>query len=58
MALPFGPDLVWLLDQVVAGRLDPRIGWRGRWERAPEAAAALLARTVRGKAVLDVAVAA
>ncbi|MEU9792106.1 hypothetical protein AB0E27_16045 [Streptomyces sparsogenes] len=36
------------------GRLDPQIGWRGSWERAPEAVAALLGRRVRGKAVLDI----
>ncbi|EFC81268.1 Zn-dependent alcohol dehydrogenase [Parafrankia sp. EUN1f] len=42
--------LVRLLDQ---GQLDPQIGWRGSWERAPEAAEALLSRRVAGKAVLD-----
>jgi NADPH:quinone reductase-like Zn-dependent oxidoreductase len=33
--------------------LDPQIGWRGSWERASEAADALLGRHVKGKAVLD-----
>ncbi|MFV2172759.1 zinc-binding dehydrogenase [Actinomadura sp. LOL_016] len=47
---PFGP-LVQLLEE---GRLDPQIGWRGGWDRAPEAAEALLSRRLRGKAVLDV----
>ena len=36
------------------GRLDPQIGWRGEWERAAEAAEAISARRVNGKAVLDV----
>jgi hypothetical protein len=40
---------------LAAGELDPQIGWRGSWERAGEAAAALLGRRVRGKAVLEVA---
>ncbi|WP_241842230.1 zinc-binding dehydrogenase [Pseudofrankia sp. BMG5.36] len=43
--------LVRLLDR---GELDPQIGWRGPWERAPEVAEALLSRRVAGKAVLDV----
>jgi NADPH:quinone reductase-like Zn-dependent oxidoreductase len=42
--------LVRLLDQ---GDLDPQIGWRGPWQRAAEAADALLSRRVAGKAVLD-----
>jgi NADPH2:quinone reductase len=36
------------------GGLDPQIGWRGPWNRAAEAAEALLSREVRGKAVLDI----
>ena len=36
------------------GALDPQIGRRHSWERAGEAAAALLARQVRGNAVLEV----
>jgi NADPH:quinone reductase-like Zn-dependent oxidoreductase len=43
--------LVWLLE---AGELDPQIGWRGSWDRAGEAAAALIDRRVRGKAILEV----
>jgi len=35
-------------------KLDPQIGWRGEWDRAPEAARALLAREFTGRAVLDV----
>ncbi|MGO4427045.1 zinc-binding dehydrogenase, partial [Streptomyces sp. MCAF7] len=51
---PFGPDLAYLVSLLAKGRLDPQIGWRGSWERAPEAVAALLGRRVRGKAVLDI----
>jgi NADPH:quinone reductase-like Zn-dependent oxidoreductase len=50
----FGRDLEFLLGLVAAGELDPQIGWRGPWEKAADAAAALLGRKVRGKAVLDV----
>ena len=52
---PFGPDLAHLVGLLARGELDPQIGWRGPWERADEAAGALLARRVQGKAVLDVA---
>ncbi|MDN3356015.1 zinc-binding dehydrogenase [Actinomadura sp. DC4] len=51
---PFGPDLAYLAGLLADGGLDPQIGWRGPWERAAEAADALLSRRVRGKAVLDV----
>ncbi|GAA4999980.1 zinc-binding dehydrogenase [Actinopolymorpha pittospori] len=51
----FGPDLAYLASLVAAGALDPQVGWRGGWERAGEAAEALLNRQVTGKAVLDVA---
>lgn len=51
---PFGSDLNFLMGLLEKGKLDPQIGWRGSWERAPEAAAALLGRRVLGKAVLDV----
>lgn len=47
-----GADIAYLLSLVARGELDPRIGWRGSWERAQEAAAALLERRVKGKAVL------
>jgi NADPH:quinone reductase-like Zn-dependent oxidoreductase len=50
----FGPDLAYLASLVVAGRLDPQVGWRGSWERAGDAADALLSRQIAGKAVLDV----
>ncbi len=51
----FGPDLEVLVGLVAAGELDPLVHWRGPWEKVAEAAAALLGRTVRGKAVLEVA---
>ena len=50
----FGPDLALLVGLVAAGELDPQIGWRGPWDKAADAAAALLGRQVRGKAVLEV----
>jgi NADPH:quinone reductase-like Zn-dependent oxidoreductase len=50
----FGPDLSFLVGLVAAGELDPQIGWRGPWEKAAEAAAALLGRQARGKAVMEV----
>ena len=50
----FGSDLAYLLGLVAAGQLDPQIDWRGPWDKVDEAAAALLGRKVRGKAVLEV----
>ena len=50
----FGPDLAYLVELLESNALDPQIGWRGPWERASEAAEALLGRRVSGKAVLDV----
>ena len=49
-----GSALATLLDLLAAGDLSVEIGWRGPLERAAEAAGALLARRVRGKAVFDV----
>jgi NADPH:quinone reductase len=49
----FGPDLSFLVGLVAAGELDPQVGWRGPWEKAADAAAALLGRQVRGKAVVE-----
>ena len=49
----FGPDLSVLAGLVASGELDPQVGWRGPWEKAADAAAALLGRQVRGKAVLE-----
>jgi NADPH:quinone reductase-like Zn-dependent oxidoreductase len=51
---PVGADLSYLVKLLAAGKLDPQIGWRGAWDRAPEAARALLAREFTGRAVLDV----
>jgi NADPH:quinone reductase-like Zn-dependent oxidoreductase len=51
---PVGDDLAYLVALLDAGELDPQIGWRGPWDRAGEAAAALMDRRVRGKAVLEV----
>jgi NADPH:quinone reductase len=51
---PFGPDLAYLVQLLAAGELDPQVGWRGSWDRAEEAADALLARRVLGKAVLEI----
>jgi NADPH:quinone reductase len=51
---PVGADLSCLVKLLGAGQLDPQIGWRGPWDRAPEAARALLAREFSGRAVLDV----
>jgi NADPH:quinone reductase len=50
----FGADLAYLVDLVAAAELDPQVDWRGPWEEVSEAAAALLGREVRGKAVLEV----
>ncbi|MEV5554781.1 zinc-binding dehydrogenase [Nonomuraea wenchangensis] len=51
---PFGADLAHLIGLLAVGELDAQIGWRGPWNKAMEAADALLARRVAGKAVLDV----
>ncbi|MFF0520396.1 zinc-binding dehydrogenase [Actinomadura nitritigenes] len=48
------PDLAWLGGQVAAGRLDPGISWRGSWDGAEDAVAALLERRLHGKAVLEI----
>ena len=50
----FGLDIGYLTSLVERKELNPQIGWRGVWERATEAADALLARQVSGKAVLDI----
>jgi len=50
----FGPDLAYLIALVAAGELDPQVGWRGPWQKAADAAAALMGRKVQGKAVLEV----
>jgi NADPH:quinone reductase-like Zn-dependent oxidoreductase len=50
---PVGADLAFLVGLLAQGRIDPQVGWRAPWDRAPETAEALLSRRVRGKAVLD-----
>ncbi|MCA2220759.1 zinc-binding dehydrogenase [Nonomuraea aurantiaca] len=50
---PFGGDLAHLVGLLTAGELDAQVGWRGPWDKTMEAADALLARRVAGKAVLD-----
>ncbi|MFD3575547.1 zinc-binding dehydrogenase [Streptomyces sp. NPDC058644] len=49
-----GADLGWLASLVARGELDPQIGRRDDWSRTGESLAALLAREVAGKAVLDI----
>jgi NADPH:quinone reductase-like Zn-dependent oxidoreductase len=53
-----GADLAVLVRLVAEGSLDVEIGWRGPWERAAQAAEALVGRRVNGKAVLDLRAAA
>jgi NADPH:quinone reductase len=43
------------VELLEAGEIDPQIGLRVSWDEVSEAAEALLARRVAGKAVLDVA---
>lgn len=50
----FGADLAYLVGLLTTGELDPQVDWRGPWEKVSDAAAALLGRKVRGKAVLEV----
>ncbi|RJL26644.1 zinc-binding dehydrogenase [Bailinhaonella thermotolerans] len=52
--MPIGGDLAHLVALVESGALDAQVDWRTPWDRAPEAAEALLSRRIRGKAVLDV----
>lgn len=49
-----GPDLTWLADRLAAKDLTPHISWRGNWNQADEAIAAVLGRSLHGKAVLDI----
>jgi NADPH:quinone reductase-like Zn-dependent oxidoreductase len=51
---PFGADLAYLVEFLAAGALDPQIGLRAPWHDIADAAEALLARRVAGKAILDV----
>ncbi|WP_244270577.1 hypothetical protein [Mycolicibacterium smegmatis] len=51
---PIAGDLSYLLTLLADGELDPQIGLRDSWDNISTAAAALLGRTVAGKAVLRV----
>jgi NADPH:quinone reductase-like Zn-dependent oxidoreductase len=53
-----GADLATLVQLVADGSLNVEIGWRGPWEQLTQAAAALVGRRVKGKAVLDLPAAA
>jgi NADPH2:quinone reductase len=48
-----GTDLEHLLSLIAEDKLTVDLGWRGSWTRFDEAAEALFARKVAGKAVLD-----
>jgi NADPH2:quinone reductase len=50
---PVGADLAYLMRLLAGQRLDPQIVWRGPWDRASEAAQALMNRQIAGKVVLD-----
>jgi NADPH2:quinone reductase len=54
---PYSADLATLVDLLRDGVLTPQTGWRGPFEQLPDAVAALRARSVNGKAVLDLAAA-
>lgn len=53
VSTPMGDDLAHLVGLLAAGELSVQVGWRGPWEKAAQAAEALLSRRVAGKAVLD-----
>ncbi|MER5434928.1 zinc-binding dehydrogenase [Streptomyces sp. NPDC002588] len=48
-----GPDLTWLADRLAAKDLVSQISWRGSLNQVDEAIAAVLGRSLHGKAVLD-----
>jgi hypothetical protein len=50
---PVGEDLAELVDHVAAGRIRPEIGWRGPFDRFPDAIDAIREGRVNGKAILD-----
>ncbi|MEV6322961.1 zinc-binding dehydrogenase [Nocardia sp. NPDC051787] len=54
IASPLGGDLAQLVRFAERDELDLSIGWRGDWADYRDAVEALLHRTVRGKAVLDI----
>jgi NADPH:quinone reductase len=50
----FAADLATLVRLTAGGRLHPEVGWTADWTHTGEALAALLAREVRGNAVLTI----
>jgi NADPH:quinone reductase-like Zn-dependent oxidoreductase len=50
---PIGANLSELVDHVASGRLRPEIGWRGPLEQIHDAVAGIRARSINGKAILD-----
>lgn len=54
MNLKIGKDMAFLLDLVRKDLLQVDIGWQGPWTRVAEAADALFARKVTGKAILNI----
>lgn len=53
VSTPFGNDLAFLVGLLATGELNAQVGRREPWNRAAEAADALVARRVAGKVVLD-----
>jgi len=51
---PVGDDLATLVTLLEAGHLTVDIGWQGSWTDLDQAADAMLGRTLRGKAVLEI----
>jgi NADPH2:quinone reductase len=47
-------DLLWLAEEMLAGRLDPQISRRASWREASDVLRALTEREINGKAVLHV----
>jgi NADPH:quinone reductase len=51
---PVGDDLATLVTLLESGHLTVDIGWQGSWNDIDRAADAMLGRTLRGKAVLEI----
>jgi NADPH2:quinone reductase len=54
ISAPVGDDLATLVSLTEAGDLTVDIGWQGSWNDIDQAADAMLGRTLRGKAVLEI----
>jgi NADPH:quinone reductase len=54
ISAPVGDDLATLVTLLDAGQLTVDIGWQGSWNNIHQAANAMLGRTLRGKAVLEI----